>query len=318
VTSALIIAKRKYKGGYDLGQLIDTRERRRIVGDYTLNPLDIINRRRFPDTVQISQGGKLDKHGPPVHPYYFINNHFGGIAYTPYRCLLPKGLDGILVVGIGISAHRDAIPSVRMQPGMQNLGYAAGVAAAMAARGNLPTRKVDVKVLQEHLVAKDSLTADVPDHVDSYPLPAAVLQAAVTQLRNRDYGKLGLIMAQPESSLPLLREAYASASTPEGKLRVAHVLGMMGDGTGIETLLTAIRAVESFSTENISRYFPNISWGHSYVLAAGYSRDPRALPVILGKAEKLGTAGNYWKDIKVLAMALEALGDARATEVIAS
>ena len=318
VTSALIIAKRKYKGGYDLGQLIDTRERRRIVGDYTLNPLDIINRRRFPDTVQISQGGKLDKHGPPVHPYYFINNHFGGIAYTPYRCLLPKGLDGILVVGIGISAHRDAIPSVRMQPGMQNLGYAAGVAAAMAARGNLPTRKVDVKVLQEHLVAKDSLTADVPDHVDSYPLPAAVLQAAVTQLRNRDYGKLGLIMAQPESSLPLLREAYASASTPEGKLRVAHVLGMMGDGTGIETLLTAIRAVESFSTENISRYFPNISWGHSYVLAAGYSRDPRALPVILGKAEKLGTAGNHWKDIKVLAMALEALGDARATEVIAS
>ena len=54
------------------------------------------------------------------------------MTHTPYRCLLPKGMDGILVIGIGLSAHCDAIPSIRMQPGVQNLGYAAGVAAAMA------------------------------------------------------------------------------------------------------------------------------------------------------------------------------------------
>ena len=80
VTTSLIAAKRKFRGAYDLCQLIDTRERRRIVGDYTLDPLDIINKRRFPDTIQISQGGRLDKHGSPVHPYYYINNHLGGLS----------------------------------------------------------------------------------------------------------------------------------------------------------------------------------------------------------------------------------------------
>ncbi|MDD4097180.1 MAG: FAD-dependent oxidoreductase, partial [Lentisphaeria bacterium] len=50
VTTSLIAAKRKFRGCYDLCQLIDTRERRRVVGDYTLDPLDIINQRRFPDT----------------------------------------------------------------------------------------------------------------------------------------------------------------------------------------------------------------------------------------------------------------------------
>jgi flavin-dependent dehydrogenase len=318
VTTALIAAKRLFPGAYDLGQLIDTRERRRIVGDYTLTPLDIINHRHFPDTIQISQGGRLDKHGPPVTPYYFINNYLGGIAYTPYRCLLPKGLDGILVVGIGLSADRDAIPSVRMQPGMQNLGYAAGVAAAMAADGNLPTRKIDLKALQKHLIAKECLTPEVADHADSYPLSETVVQAAVIQLRNRDYEKLGIIMAQPETSLPMLRKAYDSAPSPEGKLRVAHVLGMMGDATGIDTLLASIRQAKDLGTENISHYFPNITWQDSYILAAGYSHDSRTLPVLLEKAETLERESPlYWKHAKVITQALEALGDPRGAGLVA-
>ena len=51
-----------------------------------------------------------------------------------YRLTDIVGLDGILVSGIGISAQRDAQPLVRMQPDVQNQGYAAGVAAAMAAK----------------------------------------------------------------------------------------------------------------------------------------------------------------------------------------
>lgn len=94
---------KKYPGAYDLGQLIDTRDRRRIVGDYILTPLDIVNRRTFPDTVGISNGGRLDKHGYTVHAFYMINNWRGGMTYTPYRCLLPKGIDGVLVIGVGLA-----------------------------------------------------------------------------------------------------------------------------------------------------------------------------------------------------------------------
>lgn len=320
VTTSLIAAKRRFPNAYDLGQLIDTRERRRIVGDYTLDPLDIINQRRFADTIQISQGGRLDKHGSPVHPYYYVNNHFGGISYTPYRCLLPRGFDGILVVGLGLSAHRDAIPSVRMQPCLQNLGYAAGVAAAMAARENLPTRSIDLKKLQAHLVEKRCLAPEVLKHRDSYPLPLAELEAAARQLVEKDYTRLGILMADPERALPILRKAYGGAQNEAGKLRAAHILAMMGDATGIDFLLTAIQQADAYQTENISSYFPNVTWLDSYILAAGRSGDARAIPVLHAKAQKLLAADSkpHWKHIRSLAMAMESLGAAESAEIVAA
>ena len=36
----LVTAKMKFRGAYDLGQLIDTRERRQIVGDFTYTLVD--------------------------------------------------------------------------------------------------------------------------------------------------------------------------------------------------------------------------------------------------------------------------------------
>ena len=59
----------------------------------------------------------------------------------PYRSLIPEKLDGIAVAGIGISVHRDALPLLRMQPEVQNAGYAAGVAAAMACRSGKELRE---------------------------------------------------------------------------------------------------------------------------------------------------------------------------------
>ncbi len=306
--SAYIVAKRRNRNAYDLGQLIDTRERRRIVGDYILSPLDIVNGRTFPDTVGISQGGRLDKHGRPVHPYYQINNFLGGIAYTPYRCLLPKGLDGILVVGLGISAHCDAIQSVRMQPGVQNLGYAAGVAAAMAAQENTPTRDVDIRALQRHLVKIGSLTPAVLTHRDSYPLPSATIRNALQTLLDKDYSLLGILMADPERSLPLLREAWRRAPSPAGKLRCAHVLGMMGDRTGADTLIETITGARQFDTENIGYYFPNMTWLDSYMIALGRTGDPRALEPLLDKLALLvGSKDTKGSHLLAVALALEAL-----------
>ena len=60
------------------------------------------------------------------------------------RCL-PRGLDGILVTGLGVSAHRDAMPVIRMQADVQNQGYACGHAAAMVAKSTATIRNVDLK-----------------------------------------------------------------------------------------------------------------------------------------------------------------------------
>ena len=314
VWSAYVVAKEKYTNAYDLGQLIDTRERRRIVGDYILTPLDIVTQRTFPDTVGISNGGKLDKHGYTVHPFYMINNWRGGMTYTPYRCLLPKGLDGILVIGVGMSAHCDAIPSVRMQPGVQNLGYAAGVAAAMAAQAGVPTRGVDLKSLQAHLVSKACLTPEILTHKDSFPLPDSRVENAVRKLAKEDYSGLGVIMAAEDRSIPLMQKAYRNAATsPEGKLRCAHVLGMMGDATGIETLIAKVRSAKEFDEDRIDRYFPWVTWLDSYMVALGRTGDARALEPLLEKLALLGKgAGDRASHYRAIALAFEALRDRAA------
>ena len=316
VWSAYVVAKDKYPGAYDLAQLIDTRERRRIVGDYILTPLDIVNQRTFPDTVGISNGGKLDKHGYTIHPFYLINNWRGGMTYTPYRCLLPKGLDGILVTGVGLSAHVDAIPSIRMQPGVQNLGYAAGVAAATVAKARIPTRSIELKTLQKHLVSNACLTPQVLDHADSFPLPDNAVEAAVNRLATEDYSGLGVIMASEDRSIDLIRKAYRdTATSPEAKLRCAHVLGMLGDSTGIETLIDKVRTSEKFDEERIDMYFPWVTWLDSYMIALGRTKDPRALQPLLEKlallAEQKPSQSSHYR---ALALALEALGDPSAAE----
>lgn len=318
VRSALVAAKRRAQGAWDLGQLIDTRERRRVRGDYVLSPLDIINRRTFADTVGISQGGKLDSHGFTVHPYYLINNHRGGIAYTPYRCLLPQGLDGILVVGLALSAHRDATPSLRMQPCLQNLGYAAGCAAAMAARLDGATRRIDLKALQRHLVEKRCLTPEVLDHGDSYPIAEAAVRAAIQQLVEQDYTRLAVIMAAWDTARPLLRQAYAGAPTPAGRLRCAHVLGVMGDATGFDALAEAVGRADKLDTESIDEYFPCITWLDSYLIALGRTGDRRATPLVLGKLALLSTGtGHRASHYRAAAEALEHLGDPAAAKPLA-
>jgi len=135
VWHVMLYAKKKAGDAFDLGQLIDTRERRRIVGDVTISILDSVNQRTYPDTI-CEAYTNFDTHGYTVHPFFMLEMpHKRGLRTNiPYRALLPKGLDGILVTGLGISMHRDAVPLCRMQPDVQNQGYAAGVAAAPTSR----------------------------------------------------------------------------------------------------------------------------------------------------------------------------------------
>ena len=158
----LVTAKMKFRGAYDLGQLIDTRERRQIVGDFFFSPMDMVLQRTFPDTIVIARSN-FDTHGYIIHPMFMIRPpHRDDIEVrVPWRCLLPRGLDGVIVTGLGVSAHRDALPCIRMQADVQNQGYAAGVAAAMIAKKGCATRELDIKELQKHLVAVGNLPESI-------------------------------------------------------------------------------------------------------------------------------------------------------------
>ena len=322
---AFLAARRR--GGYDTAQLLDTRERRRIVGDYVLTILDQMAGRTFPDTI-VQSASNYDSHGYPVHPYFALvgpgpdGRPAGGSPYTPYRCLLPKGLRGLLVVGLATSAHRDAMALLRMQADLQNQGYAAGVAAAMAARARTSPREIDVEALQKHLVEIGNLPGEVLTHEDSFPVPAERLAKAVASLAGGPTAgkEAAIVLAHVERALPLLRKAHAAATTRAGKLTCARFLGVCGDATGIETLLASLEAAEDWDPRlplGAMAEFSHLPTRlDALILALGSTRDRRALPGLLTWADRLD-ARVALSHHRAVAIALETLGDPAAAPVLA-
>ena len=327
VSHVLVYVKDKYdKNTFDMSRFVDTRERRCIAGDYILTVLDEMTSRTYPDTIARA-ATNYDTHGYTVHPLFALQHPDTSISfdvYIPYRCLLPRGLDGILVTGLGASAQRDAIPLIRMQPDLQNQGYAAGVAAAMAAKGDLGTRSIDIRALQNHLADVGCIPRTVLTDEDSYPLPPQKIAAAVESvkgLKNKNRLRdIAVILVNPEVSLPLLRKAYAAASSGLDKLTYAHILGMMGDATGLGTLIAAVETSKTldrgWNFRAQGQFGPNISPLDSLILALGRSRDRRATAVILEKAKLLDPTQDF-SHHRAIALALEALGDPAAAGLLA-
>ncbi len=319
VWRAFVVAKKKYQDAYDLGQLVDTRERRRIVGDFTMSPMDITLGRTYPDTIVIARSN-FDSHGYTIHPVFLLRppDREEMLVNVPYRCLLPKGLDGILVTGLGVSAHRDAMPVIRMQADIQNQGYAAGVAAAMAARTGKSLRDLDVRALQKHLVEKGNLPERVLTDRDSFPLPSEKIREAVDRLVN-GFDGLDVVLAHLPQALPLLSSAYEAAQTRESKLVYAHILGMLGEPAGADVLAEAVRSRgwdKGWNYTGMGQYGASVSELDSLIIALGRTRDKRALGPILEKVGQLDASSEF-SHCRAVAMALETLGDASAARPLA-
>ena len=319
ISSSLAIAREKFKDAWDLGQLIDTRERQRIVGDFVITPLDIWNHRTYPDTITVARSN-FDTHGFTVHPVFLIRQPdlLDIDVDVPYRALLPRGLDGILVTGLGVSAHRDAMPVIRMQADIQNQGYAMGLAAAMLAKDNLPTRKLDIKALQKQLIKVGILPDRVLTDADSFPLPKDKVIAAVSTVVT-NYDGIQVLLADPDTALPLLRDAYQKTDNPKAKWVYAQILGMFGDATGSQTLIAEVASRpwdKGWRYTGMGQFGMSISELDSLIIALGRTRDTKALPILLDKARTLN-ADSEFSHFRAIAVALETLADPKAAPVLA-
>lgn len=223
---------------------VGARERRRIVGDYTVTPEDELIDKRYYDTIMHGQSD-YDMHGFSTTPLMMFHNRPKGQQYladVPYRALLPRNLDGMLVTGLAISADRDALPIIRMQRDVQNQGYAAGLAAAAAADAGA-TRAIDIKALQRKLVDMKNLGDRVLTDVDS-TYDAEKVQAAVDAL-DVDFLNLPWILAYPTESLPLLQIAFAAAEDgSDHQKALACALLLLGDETGFSVVAEAFKVAD--------------------------------------------------------------------------
>lgn len=134
-----------------LAPQLGIRESRRVRGLHVLTADELRRGEPFPDA--IAQGAyPID-----IHPA-----RGGGLGFetlgedhsyvVPYRCLVPDALDNALVAGRGISATHEAHGATRVMPTAMAIGQAAGTAAALLARANVPAAAVDTALLRRRLI----------------------------------------------------------------------------------------------------------------------------------------------------------------------
>ncbi|MBV9547711.1 MAG: FAD-dependent oxidoreductase, partial [Chloroflexi bacterium] len=137
---------REHLPGFERAQLVDTapqlgvRQTRLLRGEYVLSRDDVLRGRWFAD--RIGRG----------RDYYY-----------PYRCLLPVGIENLLVAGRCFSATSEAQKMSREIPPMMVVGEAAGVAAALAVRDGSTPREVDIGELQHVLRSRGALLGPAHD-----------------------------------------------------------------------------------------------------------------------------------------------------------
>lgn len=127
---------------------IGVRETRRIDGEYVLNGRDIIEGRKFEDCIA-RNGYCIDIHDPKGNGWGVSHIQSEDQSYDiPYRCIVPKRIDNLLIAGRCISTTAEALASTRIMPSCMALGQAAGLAAAICADTKVVPRKLEVAKMQ--------------------------------------------------------------------------------------------------------------------------------------------------------------------------
>jgi hypothetical protein len=136
----------------DTASQTGTRGSRRLIGEYIMKAGDLSSGVIHEDTVAVfprysMPGEKLE--GSP-HIYF------------PYRALVPKKTEGLLVAGRSFSSDPVANNVINLIPHCIAMGQAAGTAAALALQKSVSLKELDYKELQNSLSTQGVILPGLP------------------------------------------------------------------------------------------------------------------------------------------------------------
>lgn len=277
---------------YGFSPLLTVRESRRIKGKYRLNMQDILKGRSFSDTIAVSLC-LYDAHGMGSSPAYYTTV-FGGIrgkgtpdvvTRIPLRALLPEKDGGLMVISKAISASRDAGCLIRMNPDIQNTGFAAGVVAGNAAKTDLGFEAAYTEEIKSLLSDMELLPAEYTESREpsAEELIEGVLagnkQSLVAATVHPEYREQFESRFEGEESMGLLLAALGShkAFPPlleSFKDRLENYDGSCEKFTNLSTLAVLLSRLATESEEEKSQLLPLLARTTTLADAGGGYGDP--------------------------------------------
>ena len=160
---------REYVPGFENSYLlrapaqVGVRETRRIAGEYVFCAEDVEQARKFEDAIA-RLAYPVDVHDPSGGGYTraeekrrLITPPPGDWYEIPYRCLVPLGIENLLVAGRCVSSTHEGQGAIRIMPCCTAMGQAAGAAAALSIQAGVPPRRLDVEALKAVLREQGAL-----------------------------------------------------------------------------------------------------------------------------------------------------------------
>jgi hypothetical protein len=127
---------------------VGLRETRRVEGEYLLTVQDVLQGRKFEDGIG-ANAWPAEYVSPEKREFVFLN---GDDFHTiPYRSLVPKKVENLLMAGRFISCTHDAQASIRVTGPASVMGQSIGMAAALSIKEGVAPRQLSVELLQREL-----------------------------------------------------------------------------------------------------------------------------------------------------------------------
>ncbi len=136
---------------------VGIRETRRILGEYMLHEREILEGKKSDDAIALG-AWPVELHDPEtkIIRWEFLEKEDD--YYTiPLGCLIPRGVENLLVAGRCISATHVAQASTRVIAQALAMGEAAGVLAAQSAESKTAPREVSVEKVRRKLKDRGAL-----------------------------------------------------------------------------------------------------------------------------------------------------------------
>ena len=256
-TRSVMVGMRSGGKMHDHYTYLAPRETRHIYGDVVLTLTDHLKFRKWRDVINISCSN-CDMKGYHSSDWFRIGLIPPNVdVEIPYRSIVPRKLENILVAGKAFSSNHESLATVRMQHDLENLGGIAALAAAQALDEGVQLRDIDLEKLQKKLVELELIPAEIlsreikpseyseqelEDLVKQFEPERSLRSYSDTPMHKIRYDLIPFVevcTSPPEKAVPVLENALRNSSGKRA-LRIAQALAMLGAESAGQTLFDEI------------------------------------------------------------------------------